>query len=202
MKRKTTTKQSLLEAAGFVDKKYNNQRQRIAFDEFIKYNEFELALDALIELPEEVDELFEYRFWVNLEQAAIKMKLADQEKIIQQKISDFWYDKAKNFTLGNPEIEAVIYYLEAMEGGRSTLVYSGYRATFYYDGQYNSAAQEFIGQVSCKPGETVRALISFAVPEAQMGRLYKGLKFKITEGVRVVGTGEITTIMRTDLLKI
>jgi translation elongation factor EF-Tu-like GTPase len=44
--------------------------------------------------------------------------------------------------------------------------------------------------------------MSFAAPEAQIGRLYEGLKFKITEGARVVATGEIKKIIRTDLTKI
>lgn len=201
MTRRLTIKQLLIEAAGFVDEKYNDQRQRISFTEYIEYYEFELALDSLIELSDEVNNFFEYGFWLNLEKAATKMKLVNQERIIKQKIVDFWYDKAKSFKLPHPEIEAVIYYLTEIEGGRSTFVYSGYRGTFYYDGQYNSAAQEFIGQVKCEPGESVRALVAFAVPEAQFGRLYEGLKFRITEGERVVGTGYITKIIRTDLLK-
>ena len=47
MKRTLTTKQLLYEAADFVEKKYNNQRQRINFAKFIEHNEFELALDLV-----------------------------------------------------------------------------------------------------------------------------------------------------------
>ncbi len=79
----------LLEAANFVDSKYDAQRQRVNFTEFIERNEFELALDSLIELSDEVDVCFEYGFWMNLKQAAVIMKLIDQKKIIDQKISDF-----------------------------------------------------------------------------------------------------------------
>ncbi|WP_255036858.1 hypothetical protein [Lacihabitans soyangensis] len=46
MKRTLTTKQLLIEAADFVERKYDNQRQRINFTEFIEHNEFELALDS------------------------------------------------------------------------------------------------------------------------------------------------------------
>lgn len=201
MKRTLTTKQLLIEAAGFVDKKYNTQRQRINFAEYIGYNEFELALDSLLELADEVEDRFEYGFWLNLEQAASKMKLSDHGKIIKQKITDFWYENAKKFKLDNPEIEVEIYYLTESEGGRSAFIYSGYRGTFYLEEQYNSAVQEFIGQVRCELGETVRALMSFAAPEAQIGRLYKGQKFKINEGEKVVGIGEIKKIMRIDLTK-
>jgi Elongation factor Tu C-terminal domain len=201
MKRKQTTKQLLIEAADFLDKKYNTQSQRINFAEYIDHNEFELALDSLLELSDEVEDRFEYGFWLNLELAANKMKLTDHEKKIKQKISNFWYEDAEKFKLKDPEIEATVYYLTEIEGGRSTFVYSGYRGTFLYGGQYNSAAQQFIEQVKCEPGETVRAFISFAAPEAQIGRLYEGLKFKITEGERLVGIGNITRILRQDLAK-
>lgn len=97
MKRTLTTKQLLIDAADFVEKKYNNQRQRINFAEFIEHNEFELALDSLLELADEVEDRFEYGFWQNLEQAASKMKLSDHEKIIKQKITDFRYGNAKGF---------------------------------------------------------------------------------------------------------
>ncbi|MCP9763072.1 hypothetical protein [Lacihabitans soyangensis] len=129
------------------------------------------------------------------------MKLSDHEKIIKQKITDSRYDKAKEFKLRNPEIESEIYYLKESQGGLSTFVYSGYRGTFYFEGQYNAAVQEFIGQVKCNQGETVRTLMSFAVPEVQIGRLYEGLKFEITEGIKVVGRGEIIKILRIDLNK-
>ena len=84
-----TVKKLLLEAANFVDSKYDVQRQRINFSEFIDRNEFELALDSLLELSDEVEECFEYGFWMNLKQAAVVMKLIDQKKRIDQKISDF-----------------------------------------------------------------------------------------------------------------
>ena len=85
------------------------------------------------------------------------------------------------------------------EGGQFPVAGGGQFAWIF---QYNSAAQEFIGQVKCEPGETVRALIAFAAPEAQIGRLYEGLKFKITEGAKIVGTGNIIKIVRKDLIKI
>ncbi len=185
-----------------MDNKYSSHRQKQYFAEYIEYNEFELALDSLIELSDESQDLFEYDFWVNIEQAAKQMNLVDHEKLIKERISEFWYDNAKRFKLAAPEIETTIYYLTAAEGGRSSFVYSGYRGTFFYDDQYNSTFQEFIGQVKCEPGETVRALISFVAPEAQNGRLYEGMKFKVTEGRKIVGLGEILRIMKQDLIKL
>ena len=87
--RNRTVKKLLFEAANFVDSKYDAQRQRVNFTEFIERNEFELALDSLLELSDEVEECFEYGFWMNLKQAAVIMKLIDQEKRIDQTISDF-----------------------------------------------------------------------------------------------------------------
>lgn len=87
--RNSTVKKLLLEAVNFVDSKYDAQRQRVNFTEFIERNEFELALDSLLELSDEVELCFEYGFWMNLKQAAVIMKLIDQEKRIDQTISDF-----------------------------------------------------------------------------------------------------------------
>lgn len=90
-----TVKKLLLEAANFIDSKYEAQRQRIIFTEFIEINELELALDSLLELSDEVEECFEYGFWMNLKQAAVMMKLIDQLERIDQKNSDFGNEKPK-----------------------------------------------------------------------------------------------------------
>ncbi len=84
-----TVKELLLEAANFIDSKYDAQRQRINFTEFIERNELELALDSLFELSDEVEECFEYGFWMNLRQAAVIMKSIEQQERIDQKKSDF-----------------------------------------------------------------------------------------------------------------
>jgi hypothetical protein len=43
--------------------------------------------------------------------------------------------------------------------------------------------------------------MAFAAPEAQIGRLYEGLKFDITEGIKTVAHGTILKIFRKDLIK-
>ena len=83
-----TVKKLLLEAANLLDKKYDDQRQKVYFTEFIESNELELALDSLIELSDEVDEYFEHKFWMNLKEIAIRMMLIDHMKRIDQKISN------------------------------------------------------------------------------------------------------------------
>ncbi|WP_081163320.1 hypothetical protein [Niastella populi] len=191
----------LIATSTLVDKKFLAQRQLINFHEFMERHEYELALDSLIELSDEVEDRFTYEFWLNLDKAAGLMELTHIQEIIKNKISDFWFNQAKNFSLKEKEIEAEIQFLTTEEGGRSSFIYSGYRGTFHYDGQYNSAAQEFIGQVKCYPGNIVNAYMAFAAPEAQIGRLYEGLIFDITEGARIVAHGTILKIFRKDLVK-
>ena len=201
MKSKETAKDILIAASKLVDKKFLAQRQLNNFHEFMEHHEYELALDSLIELSDEVEDRFTYEFWLNLDKAAGLMGLTHAQKIIKNKISDFWFNQASNFSLKEKQIEAEIYYLTTEEGGRSSFVYSGYRGIFHYGGQYNSAAQEFIGQIKCYPGNIVKAYMAFAAPEAQIGRLYEGLKFDITEGTRIVARGTILKIFRKDLVK-
>jgi translation elongation factor EF-Tu-like GTPase len=43
--------------------------------------------------------------------------------------------------------------------------------------------------------------MAFAAPEAQIGRLYEGLKFEIKEGSRTVAHGTILKVFRKDLIK-
>jgi hypothetical protein len=201
MKSKETVKDILIDTSKLVDKKFHAQRQLINFHEFMEHHEYELALDSLIELSDEVEDRFTYGFWLNLDKVAVLMGLTHTQEIIKDKISNFWFNEAKNFSLKEKEIEAEIYYLTTEEGGRSSFVYSGYRGTFHYGGQYNSAAQEFIGLVKCYPGNIVKAYMAFAAPEAQIARLYEGLKFDITEGARIVAHGTILKIFRKDLIK-
>jgi hypothetical protein len=194
-------KNILIDTSKLVDKKFLAQRQLNNFHEFMEHHEYELALDSLIELSDEVEDRFTYEFWLNLDKAAGLMGLTHAQEIIKNKISDFWFNNAKDFSLKDRDIEAEIYYLKTEEGGLSSFVYSGYRGTFHYNGQYNSAMQEFIGQVTCYPGNQVKVYMAFAAPEAQIGRLYEALKFDITEGARIVANGTILKIFRKDLVK-
>lgn len=79
----------LNEAASLIDKKYNTQRQLINYFEYIKNNEFELAFESLFELTFEVEDQFEYKFWLSLERIADNMKLSNYEKTIKLKLLDF-----------------------------------------------------------------------------------------------------------------
>ena len=107
----------------------------------------------------------------------------------------------EKFKLEVPEIEAEIYYLTPEEGGRKTAIYSGYRGQFFYDGMNFDAPQEFIDKEICNVGETVRVYLQTVNPKNHMGKLFVGKYFEIREGIKVVGKGKITKIIRTDFNK-
>ena len=77
----------MLSAANFVDKKYNSHRQKLAFDEYIKYYEFGLALDSLLEMVDETKEEFTNEFWLYLKEAAKLMKLFEEVERINEHLN-------------------------------------------------------------------------------------------------------------------
>lgn len=102
------------------------------------------------------------------------------------------------FKFPDPELEAEIYYLSEQEGGRFHYVKSGYRGQFYYNGRDWDAQQEFIDKVICNPGETVNVRLQTLSPYLHVGQFYLGQKFEIREGLKTVGHGKITQILRKD----
>jgi elongation factor Tu len=85
--------------------------------------------------------------------------------------------------------------LPTEHGGRSVPVASGYRPQFYYAGDDWDAEQTYRGVESVRPGETVRARISFFNPEAHRRRVFEGMPFLIREGNRVVGYGRVFRLL-------
>jgi elongation factor Tu len=94
-----------------------------------------------------------------------------------------------------PDIEAEITFVPTEQGGRKTPVFSGYRPQFYYGEQDWDADQEYPDVDSVLPGQTVRALLRFVSPEAQIGRIHPGLEFQVREGAHVVGHGKVTKVL-------
>jgi translation elongation factor EF-Tu-like GTPase len=92
-------------------------------------------------------------------------------------------------------IEAEIYFLRTEEGGRKGPAFTGYRPQFFYDGEDWDAVQEYPDVSEVRPGDTVRALVSFLSPEYHRGRVYPGMSFAIREGQRVVGRGRVLKIL-------
>jgi len=94
----------------------------------------------------------------------------------------------------DPHIKAEIYYLTPEEEGRSAAIHTGYRGQFHFNQTDWDARQEFIGKTSCQPGESVETLIQFATVH-QLIPLFKGLKFEIREGIKIIGIGTVTEII-------
>lgn len=86
-----------------------------------------------------------------------------------------------------------IRFLSGGEGGRSLPVLSGYPGQFY-DGETDWDAVYTFAVPSVLPGQTVNAHIEFRRPEAQRGRLFVGMVFKVREGNRTVGEGALTFV--------
>ena len=93
------------------------------------------------------------------------------------------------------DIEAEITFVSANQGGRSTPAFSGYRPQFYYDDHDWDADQEYPDVESVLPGQTVRALLRFASPDAHVGRVHPGMEFQVREGARIVARGRVTKIL-------
>jgi translation elongation factor EF-Tu-like GTPase len=95
------------------------------------------------------------------------------------------------------DVEAQIVFLPADQGGRTTPVRSGYRGQFFYDEHDWDAMYQFPSEW-VSPGETVPARLWLLSPHSHRGRLHPGKTFLVREGNRVVGRGQITSIVGLD----
>ncbi len=93
---------------------------------------------------------------------------------------------------------ATIRFLSKEEDGRSLPLLSGYPGQFY-DGETDWDAVYTFAAPPVLPGQTVNAHIKFRRPEAQCGRLFAGMNFKVREGNRTVGEGTLSWVS-SDLL--
>jgi elongation factor Tu len=96
------------------------------------------------------------------------------------------------------DIEAVLNFLRAEEGGRTRPVFTGYRPQFYYGGEDWDAAHTFLGVEQVNRGETVTAQLKFFRPQNHVGRIAVGMEFQLREGKRCVATGRVTKILHLD----
>lgn len=98
---------------------------------------------------------------------------------------------------------AILKYKTFDEGGRSTPAKSGYRpqVCFDFEKSTSSGRQIFINKELVFPGEDVEAEITLVSPQIFKSKLYEGLKFKFTEGPKIIGTGEILKIENKTLKK-
>ncbi len=86
---------------------------------------------------------------------------------------------------------ARVYLLSAAEGGRRTLVHTGYRPQFFI------RTADVVGNVdlgeteAAGPGDTVDLTVELGKPVA----LSTGLGFAIREGGKTVGAGTVTAVL-------
>ena len=97
-------------------------------------------------------------------------------------------------------IKALTYFLSPEEGGRKTIIFTGYRPTFFWDEADspggNDGEIQLEGQDTCEPGTTINILVEFYVPKRPPASLKVGSKFKIREGARVIGQGHVLEIIQ------
>jgi translation elongation factor EF-Tu-like GTPase len=96
------------------------------------------------------------------------------------------------------DAEAEITFLPKEHGGRRGAVLSGYRGQFYYGGHDWDAIQSYPDVDLVRPGDTVRAYLSFLSPDAHIGRVAPGKMFLVREGNKVVGYGKVTRLIELD----
>ena len=97
---------------------------------------------------------------------------------------------------GQAHVEATISFLSTEAGGRNQGVSSGYRPNHHFGGDDGlwDAMHIYPDKIRVEPGETVRALLYFPAPERHARRFFVGFRFKVQEGGRVVGEGEVTKV--------
>ena len=94
-----------------------------------------------------------------------------------------------------PDVEAQVRFLSTSEGGRHKPAFSGYRpAHLVRDDYLTTGVHDYLDTTEAKPGETVRATITFISPAAYPGSLWIGKVINVQEGGRVVGHATITKI--------
>jgi elongation factor Tu len=85
---------------------------------------------------------------------------------------------------------AQVYLLSAKEGGRRTVVASGYRPQFYLRTADVVGDMDFGPAGTARPGQTVQVRVALGRPTP----VEVGLGFAIREGGRTVGAGTVTSV--------
>lgn len=94
-----------------------------------------------------------------------------------------------------PDVEAQVRFLSTSEGGRHGPAVSGYRpAHAVRDDYLTTGFHDYLDADEAKPGDSVRATITFITPEAYPGTLWVGKVVAVQEGEHVVGFATITKI--------
>ena len=111
---------------------------------------------------------------------------------------------SKNDNWYSIKVEAVVSLLPSGESGRKKGITSGYRPNHNFGGTDNIEMR--MGQITVEndewiePGESRAVEIHFVMPEDYTINLIPGLKWRIQEGNRLVGNGEIAKVISSDVL--
>lgn len=96
-------------------------------------------------------------------------------------------------------VRAKIYFLRSDEGGRRSIIFTGYRPSIWWDGLEERGGND--GQITlegkdrCLPGEGAILRIQFYRPDLLPDSVNIGTTFTAREGGRIVGRGEIIEIL-------
>jgi elongation factor Tu len=97
-------------------------------------------------------------------------------------------------------VEAQIAFLPSAAGGRQEAAVSGYRPAHQVRDDYlTTGFHDYLDVAEARPGETVRATITFITPEQYPHTLWIGKVMTVQEGSRVVGHATITQIFNESL---
>ena len=100
------------------------------------------------------------------------------------------------------DVEAEVYFIPTIEGGRTGLAYSGYRPIHRVLPEYlTSGHHEYLNCESVAPGQTALANIWFLTPEQYPNSMWVGRKIDIQEGNKIVCFATVTKIFNTELEK-
>lgn len=86
-------------------------------------------------------------------------------------------------------------FLPTEHGGREGPAFGDYKPQLYYAGRDWVVALEFPDVPLARPGESVRAFLSFLSPCEHVGKLRPGMAFLIREGSKVVAYGSVSQLL-------
>lgn len=96
-----------------------------------------------------------------------------------------------------PNFTALLTYLPAKDGVKTTPVSSGYRSSikFPFDLELYIGVQTFAGDDLVFPGDTVTTEIALLKSDYVTGKIYEGLDFDFFEGENLIGHGVVTKVI-------
>ncbi len=95
-------------------------------------------------------------------------------------------------------IRTKIYFLRSEEGGRKSIIFSGYRPSIWWDGLEERGGNDgqiiLEGRDTCFPGEECVTRVEFYYPELLPTSIKTGMTFTVREGGRVIGRGQVIDV--------